>query len=167
MTSVLITVICVLAAAFVLLPLRSRASNATMSNETIEYSNGAHSGDATPRELLAEKHNSLLRQIKELEFDRSMEKINAEDYDPLHSELSDRAAQVLQSLEQSETTGSAAIPDFDIETEVLIARARRKRASHNASLSGATWTCACGRVMSEEDKFCASCGAPRVAVASL
>jgi len=167
MTSVFIVVLCVLTAAFVLLPLRSRASNATMSNETIEYSNGAHSGDATPRELLAEKHNSLLRQIKELEFDRSMEKINAEDYDPLHSELSDRAAQVLQSLEQSETTGSAAIPDFDIETEVLIARARRKRASQNVSLSGATWTCTCGRTMSDSDKFCASCGSPRTIVASI
>lgn len=167
MTPVLIVVLCVLTAAFVLLPLRSRASNETMSNETIEYSNGAHSGDATPRELLAEKHNSLLRQIKELEFDRSMEKINAEDYQLLHVQLSARAAQVQQSLEQSETTGSAAIPDFDIETEVLVARARRKRASQNVSLSGAIWTCACGRVMSEEDKFCASCGAPRVAVASL
>lgn len=167
MTSVFIVVLCVLTAAFVLLPLRSRASNETMSNETIEYSNGAHSGDATARELLAEKHNSLLRQIKELEFDRSMEKVNAEDYQLLHGQLSDQAAQVQQSLEQNDTVVSAVIPDFDIEAEVLIARARRKRASHNASLFGATWTCACGRVMSEEDKFCASCGAPRVAVASL
>ncbi len=96
-----------------------------------------------------------------------MEKINAEDYQLLHGELSARVAQVQQSLEQSETTSSAAIPDFDIETEVLIARARRKRAAQNVSLSGATWTCTCGRVMSEEDKFCASCGASRVAVASL
>ncbi len=167
MTSVFIVVLCVLTAAFVLLPLRSRASNETMSNETIEYSNGAHSGDATARELLVDKHNRLLRQIKELEFDRSMEKVNAEDYEHLHGQLSDQAAQVQQSLEQNDTVVSAVIPDFDIEAEVLIARARRKRALQNVSLSGVTWTCACGRVMSEEDKFCASCGAPRVAVASL
>ena len=158
MTSALIVVICLLTAAFVLLPLRSRASS-----ETIEYSNGAPSHRASPRELLVEKRDSLLRQIRELEFDRSMDKINAEDYELLRGDLSEQTAQVLQSLETGETVETVVVPDFDVEAEVLVARARRKRAMQNLSLSGATWTCECGRAMSQEDKFCASCGAPRVA----
>jgi hypothetical protein len=162
MTSVLIVVICVLTAAFVLLPLRSRVSNAT-----IEYSNDAHSHSASPRELLIEERDSLLRQLKELEFDRSMDKINAADYDLLRAELSEQATQVLQRLETDETNDAVVASDFDIEAEVLVARARRKRMSQNASLSGASWTCECGRAMSESDKFCANCGAPRVAVSAV
>lgn len=163
MTSALIVVICVLTAAFVLLPLRSRASS-----ETIEYSNSKDAPFRNPssRELLVEKRDDLLRQIKELEFDRAMEKINAEDYEHRRGELSEQAAHVLQSLEAGGTTETVAVPDFDVEAEILVARARRKRMAQNIAPSGATWACECGRVMSENDKFCANCGAPRIAVAS-
>lgn len=106
-------------------------------------------GQVTPRgtprgaayQTLRERRDTLLRHLKELEFDRSMEKIEADDYARLRATVSAEAATVLRELEEVETTRrtsstspSQPIPgqlmSLDIETEILIARARRK--SHRA-----------------------------------
>ncbi len=156
MTPFLIIVLCLLSAAFVLLPLRTRAQSADF-----EYSNGREQNN---RKRLMEKQKGLARQIKDIEFDYSMGKINADDYDQWRGDLDAQLTTVKNQL-QSEATKHTANPvfatDFDVEAEVLIARARRKRALQNA-VSGATWTCSCGRTMSENDRFCASCGAAHV-----
>jgi hypothetical protein len=47
----------------------------------------------------------------------------------------------------------------DVEVEVGVARARLKLSGFKA----AGWTCGCGRAMGNGDKFCASCGAARIA----
>lgn len=54
--------------------------------------------------------------------------------------------------------------DAEAEAEILIQRARQSQTAtaDNNSKSAATWTCSCGRVMPVSDRFCGSCGVPRV-----
>jgi uncharacterized Zn finger protein (UPF0148 family) len=159
-------------------------------------------GQATPRsaanQTLRERRDTLLRHLKELEFDRSMEKIEADDYTRLRAAVSAEAATVLRELEDAETArrasgnvASRAVPgqlmSLDIETEILIARARRQNhraprhdvnsVSNGSAANGAqanggngvtraatmvAWHCvSCGRGMGENDQFCASCGTRR------
>lgn len=80
------------------------------------------------------------------------------------------------------TTGEAAVAArlaAEIEIEVMIARARRRLAQPASTTNGAAqsilddeklaqsealedvWRCACGREMTGDDRFCASCGAAR------
>jgi hypothetical protein len=110
---------------------------------------------------LLERRDNLLRQIRELEFDYSMGKIEPDDYQTLRADLSSQTSQVLDQIEgQSGAKPENRVLDFSplslaeaaLEIEVLVARARRKNQ---------TWQCACGRVMANSDRFCASCGAPR------
>jgi hypothetical protein len=102
MTPFLIGLICLGVLAYVLLPLRGRA---------VEYSI-AQTADVTGHEILLEKRNSLLRQIKELEFDRSMEKINADDYARMRSELSAEAAVVIERIESGQSaSATTSVPD--------------------------------------------------------
>ncbi len=145
-------------------------------------------------QTLRERRDTLLRHLKELEFDRSMEKIEADDYTHLRAAVSAEAATVLRELEEAEsarrTSGLSAphsvpgqLMSLDIETEILIARARRKndrtpRGDANGAANGAeanngsngvgraaaiaAWHCAsCGRGMGENDQFCATCGMRR------
>lgn len=152
MTPIFIIVLCLICAAFVLLPLRSRATS------VIEYSNRSADKD------LKEKQARLRRQLSDLNFDRSMQKVNEDDYESARADLNAQLETIEQNLRlattSKETVSSA---DFDLEAEVLIARARRKRVATNDK----TWTCECGRAMSDADKFCASCGAARAALSSI
>jgi rRNA maturation endonuclease Nob1 len=125
--------------------------------------------EALTGETLPERRDNLLRQLKELEFDYSMGKIETEQYENLRGELSSETAQVLSQLEsqltQRSVSANAALDasstrnlDLEIELEIQIARARRRAASEASS----RWSCSdCGRTMSADDRFCASCGTRR------
>jgi rRNA maturation endonuclease Nob1 len=125
--------------------------------------------EAPTGETLPERRDNLLRQLKELEFDYSMGKIEPQQYENLRGELSSETAQVLSQLESASTqqvslpgaalsTSSTRNLDLEIELEIQIARARRRSSSEPSS----TWSCSdCGRTMSADDRFCASCGTRR------
>lgn len=153
----LIFALCLAVAAFVLLPLRAASAvNATAFQDARENSG---------RKTLVEQQRTLSRQIKDLEFDNSLGKLDAADYDQWRTDLNERLTSVKTRLQEAPPATSSArsstrYSDFDLEAEILIARARRKRAVQSLSPEN-SWTCACGRTMSDEDRFCASCGSAR------
>jgi hypothetical protein len=111
---------------------------------------------------LIERRDSLLRQIKELEFDYSMDKVETPDYNALRAELASEASRVIDKIEgQSGARPAERVlasndlrrMEAALEIEVLVTRARKAKSQ--------TWQCACGRVMGNADRFCASCGTPR------
>ena len=139
---------------------------------------------STRRAVLLEQRDTSLRELKDLDFDRRMGKIDDADYAELHAAAAGRATAVLDALEAMKPSGrgrngAASAPwhrSLEAEAEIFVARARlRLRGSapspaemsqENASESAKTaisdsWTCQCGRVMSRRDKFCGSCGATR------
>ncbi len=129
------------------------------------------------RELETQREG-LLRDLKELEFDRRMGKVDAEQYASARARATQEAARVLRQLEALSATASLgtrrprppqsrAQPspgrlelELELELEVAIARARRRLRQQ------ANWACPCGRVMRGGDVFCASCGQPRPAQAA-
>ncbi len=125
------------------------------------------------RELETQREG-LLRELKELEFDRRMGKIEPEQYASARARVTQEASRVLRQLEaleapaspvarrprlvepsvfqaQPRTEGSRKRLALEIEVEVAVERARRRNQE-------ALWSCACGRVMGSSDRFCASCG---------
>jgi cytochrome c biogenesis factor len=50
--------------------------------------------------------------------------------------------------------------EAEAEAEIAVARAKLRRAQN-----GAGWRCECGRTMTDADRFCADCGAPREVLA--
>ena len=121
---------------------------------------------------LQTRRDNLLREIKDLEFDRRMGKIERDEHDATRAELAAQAKAVLRQIEAlnakkaaprrarsvaSETSDRHL--DLEIESEILIARARHRLSeNHREALR---WHCDCGRTMQDSDAFCASCGAPR------
>lgn len=155
------------------------------------------------REALLVRRDDLLRDLKDLEFDLEMGKIDPADYQELRASTAEAAAAVLEQLEatipvppsarsrrkrraeasQAAASNGKAQPaeavlagsEMDVEAEILIARARRHATTDNGTstepdsaieiataTASDTWECkSCGRVMSNADRFCGSCGTPR------
>ena len=117
------------------------------------------------RAMLLDERDMLLRDLKDLEFDRRMGKIDDADYAELRATTAGKATQVLNALEGpplingAALTNGRALLDREIEAEVMIARARLK-APLNAPKAN-DWTCTCGRRMGATDKFCGNCGASK------
>ena len=144
---VIATILCAAVAAFVAAPLfRER-------REWVNLPAPAR------RAMLIDERDMLLRDLKDLEFDRRMGKIDDADYAELRSTTANKATAVLNALEGPQLTSGRALLDREIETEVLIARARLK--SQMQALKTDDWTCTCGRRMSAADKFCGNCGAAK------
>lgn len=121
---------------------------------------------------LQARRDNLLREIKDLEFDRRMGKIERDEHDATRAELAAQAKAVLRQIEALNAEKSPpkrARPsapetsnrhlDLEIESEILIARARSRRAENQNA--DTRWHCDCGRTMQDSDAFCAACGAPR------
>jgi hypothetical protein len=118
--------------------------------------------DHNEREDLIERRDSLLRELKDLEFEHEMGKIDSEDYATMQAAAADRTAEVLRRLKATRATGGdfrqwrARLWEVEAEAEILIARSRHKLAGEGVNES---WKCAeCGRVMAAADRFCGSCG---------
>jgi len=120
------------------------------------------------------QRESLLRELKELEFDHRMGKIDDAEYQTLRDETSQAASAVLAQLAALRPRRAAlAAPIREsvaianaIEIEVLVTRARRReksapQAAQSTLESNLSWRCACGRTMSHADRFCAACGRSR------
>lgn len=148
-----IIVLLALAAVYILWPLRA-------SSSTNEYSNQSSELQEAP---LVTEHN-VEESLAQLELERTLGQISEEEYQSSRDMIA----------AQSDTANSSSLQDnadesFDVEAEILIARARLRHQSQDAT-SGQGWTCAsCSREMSASDKFCASCGAaqPQQATAAV
>jgi hypothetical protein len=171
--------ICTATALFIGAPLFQRGGR-EMEAGTPGFRPDGGSPSGTPTSsALEERRDTLLLALKELEFDRSMGKIEESDYDRLRGATAAEAAAVLSQLEDAGApltlpvgTGStsprrpvaeSALRDAEIEAEVLVARARRRTREKSAKRTEAEgWLCAqCGRDMGQNDRFCATCGAAR------
>lgn len=98
----------------------------------------ATSAAALRGEDLTELRDTLLRNLKDLEFDRSMGKINEDEYAVLRAQMTAQVSKVLDQIErganrtQATAFAGASGPvfssaaDVSLELEVLVARVRRQ-----------------------------------------
>jgi hypothetical protein len=165
----LAAVVCIATVLYIATPLRRRKS-------TLAPADGSTDNHAT----LLERRDALLRDLKDLEFDRNTGKISDADYTEMRAATAEAASAILQKLETgiaSPTPSSKRRLEIEAEVEVLIARARHRLTREpatpqtngvlpdavlTAAFQAGGWACAsCGRVMGKYDRFCASCGATR------
>jgi hypothetical protein len=108
------------------------------------------------RAALEREKMLVLRTIKELEFDRSMGKLSAKDFEEMSVRLRTRALSLMRQLD-ADATGYKAV----IEEEL----ARRVQESASASptpsplsVSTSSNTCVCGTTNDVDAAFCKRCG---------
>jgi hypothetical protein len=126
-------------------------------------------------DLLVRK-DTLLRAIKELEFDHEMGKVSEEDYQRFAARLRRQALGIMEQIDKV-APASAAL-DAKLEGEIAHFRQvqantasdlaessarnggiRRDEAASAAS-TGAKYCSQCGKPVGPNHKFCAECGAP-------
>lgn len=142
---IILTIVVVAAAlAFVAYPIiaKSRAAQPMAASASEELA-----------ELLA-RRDATFQALRDLNFDRQVGKVTAEDFVVFEANLKAAAAEALAALDAWE---AAADRKLDAMLERAIAARRAAMASGR--------TCpACGRPAAAEDKFCAGCGAALPAV---
>lgn len=103
----------------------------------------------TRREALEAEHQTLIRSIRELDFDFRTHKIGEADYRALRASLVQRAADVLRELKALEER------DVDAEIEAQVARLRKT----TIPLATDGRACpSCGAPLPIGARFCPSCG---------
>lgn len=97
-----------------------------------------------------------LRSIKELEFDRAMGKVSAQDFAQMAARLRARALGIMKQLDASES-----IYRQQIEHELSARLAGKPAATRGARPAPAASTpaCTCGTPNDADARFCKSCGA--------
>ena len=99
-----------------------------------------------------------LRSIKELEFDRAMGKVSAQDFDDMAARLRSRALGIMRQLD----AGSHAYRAL-IEKELAQRVGKAATAPELAPRSGDHAACSCGTRNDADARFCKGCGAKLVA----
>lgn len=103
----------------------------------------------TRREALEAEHQTLIRNIRELDFDFRTHKISEADYRTLRAALVQRAAEVLRALKTLEER------DVDAEIEAQVAKLRKT----TTLLATDGRACpSCGAPLPTGARFCPSCG---------
>ncbi len=110
----------------------------------------AQAPPTTRQQLLAHKE-SLLLQIRDLDFDRETKKLPEEVYEAQRAQLVAEAAAVLKQLD---ALSSADDPVF-AEIETAVSRKRQQPAPSNGK---ARFCSHCGQPVDPNDNFCAQCG---------
>jgi zinc-ribbon domain len=141
--SILLAVALILAVvAFVARPLFERASQpgeATISNSL---------------EALVAERESVLIELRDLDFEHSTGKMSDEDYTAQRYKLVTRGAEILRAID---TAPGAAQPAADDIEQLIVAR---RKGRVKATASSAVAACPqCGKPIEPNDKFCARCGA--------
>jgi hypothetical protein len=103
----------------------------------------ASAGD-TPLGRLAQRKETILQNIADLDFEYRMGKLGEDDYHELRGTLKQQAAEVLDQM------------DVVQATEALLGGAKPTA----KSAAPARFCTACGAALPSEARFCASCGAP-------
>ena len=145
MNLILVALIIIAVAVYVAWPLRRGFVANANANANIEYSMSEEVAPINARDAL-----------EQLDFDLSMGKIDDIEYREARAQLT------AEIVDEGVVPTPPSSDDADLEAEILIARARRKRETQ-VEIQNATWICGeCAREMSGADRFCASCGAARV-----
>jgi hypothetical protein len=113
--------------------------------------------NVSPRAKLAERHEAVLTALRDLDFDRAVDKVTEEDYGPLRQALLAEAAEATARLDAEQAGGDADL-DARIEMEVLAAR-QALQAEREGIFRAVESVCpACGRAIRATDLFCVGCG---------
>ena len=108
------------------------------------------------RDALEHERQSIVREIRELDFDYRTGKINAEDYKQLREAHLARGALILRELAALEHD---ALSDPEQAIEAQVARLRTVSASDGKSQAAPSACPQCGQPVRQGDKFCPQCGA--------
>ena len=103
---------------------------------------------AGPRRQLFERKEQLLGEIVELELDRELGKVSAEDFQHLFAELE---AETLAIIGELDRLNGASSDQFKRRIEEEVAALRQKTATPRCH--------SCGALRREGDLFCPRCGA--------
>jgi hypothetical protein len=109
------------------------------------------------RAALEREKMLVLRTIKELEFDRSMGKLSAKDFDEMSGRLRTRALSLMKQLEM-DATGYRSVIEQELATRVR-ASAVQAQGAVASSASVSRGVCACGTANDRDAVFCKRCGA--------
>jgi hypothetical protein len=130
-----------------------------------------------PADLLLADRERVLTQLRDLDFDQAMSKINAEDYAAQRAQLVAEGVAILKQLDAlGVVPGQAPAGEDEIEAAVAARRARHAAAPADLEAeieagvaarrtvkpgSAAEVTCPkCGAQALAGDRFCARCGTP-------
>jgi hypothetical protein len=132
--------------------------------EQVAHRNGA-SNDLPADDLIA-RRETVLVELRDLDFDHSTGKVSAADYQTQRARLVAQGADILRALDQFSSPQS---PNpqrtLDDEIESLVAARRKGRAATPAPRGAAashrlgSFCPQCGQPVVANDKFCAHCGA--------
>jgi hypothetical protein len=92
-----------------------------------------------------------LRSIKELEFDRAMGKLSAQDFEEMAGRLRVRALGLMRQLDASESSPYRTLIEKDVEVRI----GKLEKPAVKASLVG---LCTCGVQNDADARFCKACG---------
>ncbi len=109
-------------------------------------------GSERARAALEREKMLVLRTIKELEFDRSMGKLSAKDFDEMSGRLRTRALSLMKQLDMDATGYRAAIE------QELAARVGSRPAASSPPATPAAAVCGCGIANDVDAVFCKRCG---------
>jgi hypothetical protein len=117
--------------------------------------------DRRRRELEREK-GAVLKAIKELEFDRAMNKISEEDYKDAHANYRQRAVRIMVQLEEG-GSGYREIIEREVR-ERLVRRGAKPAAPEptpapRPAIEKDRTVCSCGTKNDADAAFCKKCGA--------
>lgn len=113
----------------------------------------SHEPAPLPHQKLLAKKETLLEQIRLLDFDFETGKVPEESYQPQRAYLLQEAATVLQQIDQLSPA------DSSIEAQIETAVSQLRQHKPAPAMNGKGGYChQCGQPVDLEDKFCASCG---------
>jgi hypothetical protein len=137
----------------------------------------SHSTGVADVQSLEAQRESLYTQIKELDLDHVIGKVNDEDYVRLRADLVAQAAVVLKQIDGVVQPPTPAAPAAADDVEALIAARRKTRSASapktadadveaaiaarrkTAAVAASELTCPqCGKPINADDAFCARCG---------
>jgi hypothetical protein len=135
-------------AAFVARPLFERATKS------------AENTAPTSLDGLAAQRESILIELRDLDFEHSTGKMSDDEYTVQRYRLVTKGAEILQALDNAQGAVPAAVED---EIEQMIAARRKGQGKTPAAVAVAACP-KCGQSVLPQDKFCAHCGAKLAAV---
>ena len=110
------------------------------------------------RTALEREKMLVLRTIKELEFDRSMGKLSAKDFDEMSGRLRARALSLMKQLDM-DATGYRAVIEQELAARLRASAATGTNSVATPSTAGAALgVCVCGTGNDSDAVFCKRCG---------
>jgi hypothetical protein len=139
-------------------PLRRRVADGTLAEDSADTR--AQVGvAASPAVALQTRRDAIYGALADLDFDRSIGKVNDDDHATLRAQLMTEGVDVLRRLD--ETT------NVESRVEALVAERRQAAAqsapgTRQAALLGAmsVYCTGCGSALRANDRFCGKCGIP-------